>query len=175
MKSALRKTVRSPDGIEGMGLGIGRTDLAVSEHEMDAGEGALETCVFSKIAGSIHPTWRASIELAREAASFEERRRIFLDDRFGALHFLQPVLEGDPDAFFTNGDDDILQRQWARENGMPGKPRSKNICSRRSSTIGPRSSTISIPCVTPAHSFASCRDASGRHFAGGRRRRDTRI
>ena len=42
----------------------------------------------------------------------------FLDDRFGALHFLQPVLDGGADTFFTNGDDNILQRQWARENGI---------------------------------------------------------
>src|SRR5262249_25646888 len=56
--------------------------------------------------------------LAREASGFEERRRVFLDDRFGALHFLKPVLEGDRDAFFTNSDDEILQRHWARENGL---------------------------------------------------------
>jgi hypothetical protein len=49
---------------------------------------------------------------------FTEQRRIFLDNRFGAMHFLQPILNGDADAFFTNGDDDILQRQWARENGI---------------------------------------------------------
>ena len=33
----------------------------------------------------------------------------------------------DPDAFFTNGDDDILQRQWARENGMRAKPSLEDI------------------------------------------------
>lgn len=46
----------------------------------------------------------------------------FLDDRFGALHFLKPVLDGAASAFFTNGDDEILQRHWAREQGMQGKP-----------------------------------------------------
>lgn len=46
-------------------------------------------------------------------------RRAFLDDRFGASHFLKPVLDGDPDAFFANGDDPLSQRQWARENGLP--------------------------------------------------------
>jgi hypothetical protein len=65
--------------------------------------------------------------LAPEGLGFDERRRIFLADRFGALNFLKPVLEGDPDAFFTNGDDDILQRHWARENGMPGKPSLESI------------------------------------------------
>ena len=34
------------------------------------------------------------------------------------MHFLKPVLEGDPSAFFTNGDDEVLQLQWARENGL---------------------------------------------------------
>jgi Glycosyl transferases group 1 len=56
--------------------------------------------------------------LARQTSGFKERRRMFLDDRFGALHFLKPVLEDDARAFFTNADDDNLQRQWARENGL---------------------------------------------------------
>jgi hypothetical protein len=55
---------------------------------------------------------------ALERLRFEELRRIFLDDRFGAMHFLKPVLDGDAGAFFTNGDDEVLQRQWARENGL---------------------------------------------------------
>jgi glycosyl transferase family 1 len=57
-------------------------------------------------------------QLVPKASGFEQRRRIFLDDRFGALHFLQPVLDGDADAFFTNGNDEILQGRWGRENGM---------------------------------------------------------
>jgi hypothetical protein len=61
-------------------------------------------------------------QLARKAQSFEERRQIFLADRFGALHLLKPVLDGEPDAFFTNGDDEIMQRHWARENGMRRPP-----------------------------------------------------
>jgi len=67
----------------------------------------------------LYPSYLARLnKLAPETLSFEERRGIFLDDRFGAPHFLPPVLNGDADAFFTNGDDDILQRLWARENGM---------------------------------------------------------
>jgi hypothetical protein len=57
--------------------------------------------------------------LASDARGFEARRRVFLNDRFGATHFLQPVLAGEPDAFFTNGDDEVLQNYWASENGMP--------------------------------------------------------
>jgi Glycosyl transferases group 1 len=76
----------------------------------------------------LYPSYRARLDmLASSALGFEERRRIFLEDRFGALHFLQPVLNGDPDAFFTNGDDDILQRQWARENGIRAKSSLEDI------------------------------------------------
>ncbi|MCP3384619.1 glycosyltransferase [Bradyrhizobium sp. CCGUVB4N] len=47
---------------------------------------------------------------------------MFLDDRFGASHVLKPVQDGSAEAFFTNGDDEVLQRRWAREQGMPGEP-----------------------------------------------------
>ena len=70
----------------------------------------------------LYPSYLTHLNrLARKAESFEERRRIFLADRFGALHFLEPVLNGDADTFFTNGDDEVLQKAWARQNGMPGK------------------------------------------------------
>lgn len=58
--------------------------------------------------------------IATGAVTFDERRSKFLDDRFGAPHFLKPVLEADTQAFFTNGDDEMLQRMWARENGLKG-------------------------------------------------------
>jgi hypothetical protein len=68
----------------------------------------------------IYPSYLPVLnELAKNATTFAERRDAFLADRFGALHFLQPVLNGSLDAFFTNGDDDIQQRFWARENGLP--------------------------------------------------------
>jgi hypothetical protein len=66
-------------------------------------------------------------QLALRVSTFEGRREIFLADRFGALHFLKPVLDGGRDAFFTNGDDEILQRHWARENGMNGRPPLEDI------------------------------------------------
>jgi len=43
-----------------------------------------------------------------------------MNDRFGAAHTLLPVLQEEATAFFTNGDDDTLQRAWAREHGLPG-------------------------------------------------------
>jgi hypothetical protein len=77
---------------------------------------------------SLYPSYLARLnQLAPSTLSFEERRRIFLNDRFGALHFLQPVLNSDPNAFFTNGDDNILQRQWGRENGMRHEPSLEEI------------------------------------------------
>ncbi len=56
--------------------------------------------------------------LTKGFTRFEDLRQVFLDDRYGACHFLKPVLESDPDAFFTNGDDEELQRAWASEQGM---------------------------------------------------------
>ena len=42
----------------------------------------------------LYPSYLARLnKLAPNTLGFEERRRIFLDDRFGALHFLKPVLE----------------------------------------------------------------------------------
>ncbi|WP_426527712.1 glycosyltransferase family protein [Bradyrhizobium sp. McL0615] len=71
----------------------------------------------------LYPSYLVRLnQLTAEASSFEARRRIFLHDRFGALHFLKPVFDGAPEAFFTNGDDEILQRHWAREQGIAGKP-----------------------------------------------------
>ena len=50
----------------------------------------------------------------QSALTFKDRIACFLDQRYGALHFLAPVLDGEETAFFTNGDDEILQRMWAR-------------------------------------------------------------
>jgi hypothetical protein len=57
--------------------------------------------------------------LTRGSHGFAESRDAFLADRFGACHFLEPVLRGDPDAFFTQGDRPQLQQLWASEQGMP--------------------------------------------------------
>jgi hypothetical protein len=72
---------------------------------------------------ALYPSYLPRLnQLAAKAVSFADRRAVFLNDRFGAPHFLQPVLDGASEAFFTNGDDEILQRQWALEPGVPGKP-----------------------------------------------------
>ena len=71
----------------------------------------------------IYPSYLPRLnQLAAKALSFEARRDVFLHDRFGAPHFLKPVLDGSPTAFFTNGDDEVLQRQWAQAQGIAGTP-----------------------------------------------------
>lgn len=57
-------------------------------------------------------------ELRRDCTSFAQATATFLADRFGAAHFLKPVLDDHPDAFVTNGDDAFAQRFWAIENGL---------------------------------------------------------
>lgn len=56
--------------------------------------------------------------LTAGAASFQQRLKAFLDDRYGASHLLHPVDRRDDDAFFTNWDDECLQRAWAEEAGL---------------------------------------------------------
>jgi hypothetical protein len=58
---------------------------------------------------------------SQDAVAFKAQIARFLDNRYGALHFLAPVLNGNDTAFFTNGDDEGLQRTWAREMGMSRK------------------------------------------------------
>jgi hypothetical protein len=50
--------------------------------------------------------------------SFAESLAAFLDTRFSALHILKPVLAGDSNAFYTNGDNLNLQSLWAQERGL---------------------------------------------------------
>jgi hypothetical protein len=57
-------------------------------------------------------------KITRNCTTFQSLVDTFLRDGFGACHFLKPVLDRESNAFFTNGDDEFLQRQWAREKGM---------------------------------------------------------
>lgn len=59
--------------------------------------------------------------LAADAVTFKQQLQVFFDDRYGASHMLLPVACADPEAFFTNWDDELLQRAWARETGLPKK------------------------------------------------------
>ncbi len=56
--------------------------------------------------------------LTAGSLTFSDITRIFLNDRYCAAHILSPVLDGNADAFFANGDHFDAQRAWARENGV---------------------------------------------------------
>ncbi|TIM37568.1 MAG: glycosyltransferase family 1 protein, partial [Mesorhizobium sp.] len=67
----------------------------------------------------IAPSYRPRLAgLVAGIGEFEQQKEAFLNDRYGAAHILLPVLDRRPEAFFTNGDDESLQRAWARKNGM---------------------------------------------------------
>jgi len=66
-----------------------------------------------------YPSYQQRLRrLASNAVTFQQQLQIFLDDRYGASHVLLPVTRADPDVFFTNWDDEFLQRAWAREAGL---------------------------------------------------------
>lgn len=68
---------------------------------------------------AVYPAYLPRLRtLDAECQTFESAKHAFLEDRFGACHILQPVLTGEPTAFFTNGHDERLQRLWAMERGM---------------------------------------------------------
>jgi hypothetical protein len=68
----------------------------------------------------LYPAYLPRLAILRDPSwTFERQRAAFLSDGYGAAHVLLPVISGDSNAFFTNSDDDLLQRQWAREQGMP--------------------------------------------------------
>jgi hypothetical protein len=52
-----------------------------------------------------------------ESMSFEEHRKTLIEDRFYALHILQPCLDVKDQAFFTMWDYEALQHKWAKEKG----------------------------------------------------------
>lgn len=56
--------------------------------------------------------------LVSDARDFQTMRQSFLNDRYCACHHLKPVLDASPEAFFTNGDDLVMQRLWALEHGL---------------------------------------------------------
>ena len=68
----------------------------------------------------LYPGYLSRLQMLRRGhSSFTGLTDVFLQDRYGASHFLAPVLARDPDAFFTNGDDEAAQRRWAAEHGLP--------------------------------------------------------
>ncbi|MCP3887723.1 MAG: glycosyltransferase [Desulfobulbaceae bacterium] len=53
-----------------------------------------------------------------DQSSYSKRYKLLLNDRYGGVHILKPILDESKDAFLAYGDDKISQRFWARENGM---------------------------------------------------------
>ncbi|WP_449394791.1 glycosyltransferase family protein [Devosia riboflavina] len=65
------------------------------------------------------PSYRTRLaELVQSEKGFHAQRKIFLSDRYGASHILRPAYEDADTFFFTNGDDERLQRAWAQEKGL---------------------------------------------------------
>jgi hypothetical protein len=76
----------------------------------------------------VYPAYLRRLDALRERTwTFERQRTAVLADGFGAAHVLLPVIVGDGEAFYTNSDDQVLQRQWAREHGMTGAASLENI------------------------------------------------
>jgi len=65
--------------------------------------------------------------IAAGCIHFQSRRSVWVADRFGAAHLLEPVLNTAAQAFVTAGNDEILQRMWAKENGLSASTRLEDI------------------------------------------------
>jgi hypothetical protein len=65
----------------------------------------------------------------RHAVEHDHARRMkaLLDDRYGNAHLLEPVVSGDPSAFFSVADDEPSQQAWARAHGLPRKTAAEDI------------------------------------------------
>lgn len=75
------------------------------------------TRIFQSVGG--YPAYLASIHgMHRSDTSFSDQKKLFAADRFGASHLLKPALDDDETAFYTIGNDAILQRRWGREHGL---------------------------------------------------------
>jgi glycosyltransferase involved in cell wall biosynthesis len=69
-----------------------------------------------------YPSLRPKVrELTRNCATFAEKIDGFLAFRENAAHTLLPVDQRVEWSFFTNGDDDEVQRTWAREHGLSAR------------------------------------------------------
>jgi hypothetical protein len=66
-----------------------------------------------------YPSLRPRIrELTKGCSTFAGQINAFLNFRESAAHILLPVDQRAEWAFFTNGDDEAVQRVWAREHGL---------------------------------------------------------
>ncbi len=69
-----------------------------------------------------YPSLRPRIrELSRHSSTFAGKIDAFVNFRESASHILLPVDQRAEWAFFTNGDDEDVQKLWAREQGMSSR------------------------------------------------------
>jgi hypothetical protein len=67
----------------------------------------------------LYPAYRERLKkLIKRHSGFAAMTDVFLSDRYGACHLLDPVLKRHRDAFFTNADFEPAQRAWAKANGL---------------------------------------------------------
>jgi hypothetical protein len=69
--------------------------------------------------GGFPASYQRSKTSGASDSGFRAQVANLLDSRYGAAHYLAPVLENDEAAFFTYGDDERLQRAWAAKAGQP--------------------------------------------------------
>jgi Glycosyl transferases group 1 len=66
-----------------------------------------------------YPSLRPRVyELTKDRSTFAGKMDAFLNFRESAAHILLPVEQRAEWAFFANGDDEVIQRVWAREHGL---------------------------------------------------------
>jgi hypothetical protein len=58
-------------------------------------------------------------KLMQTETTFAGKLAVFHRTAYDGVHTLAPVLSGDKNVFYTHGDNEQLQRAWARENGLP--------------------------------------------------------
>lgn len=71
----------------------------------------------------IYPAYGPRLRrLTAKADSFSAYKAAFMADRFGATHYLEMVLNGDPAEFFSNGAPPEMQTRWSRIGRLPSAP-----------------------------------------------------
>jgi hypothetical protein len=69
--------------------------------------------------GKPYLSYFAASGARRSGDIHEELKRALLHDRYGNSHLLDPIERGSADAFLSVADDELSQRAWAREKGLP--------------------------------------------------------
>lgn len=66
----------------------------------------------------IYPSYARRLNsLSKQCTTYSDHIAVFLEDRYGASHILEPILARDSSCFFANADHAASQRTWAHEQG----------------------------------------------------------